>query len=69
MSSTYMVKESILLQKDSKNFSFLSRQCLIALVMGHVQVKAPVMEQQELVCALKVLKGHLIHAKVIIACV
>ena len=34
--------------------------------MGHVQVKAPVMEQQELVCALKVLKGHLIHAKVII---
>ena len=37
--------------------------------MGHVQVKAHVMEQQELVCALKVLKEHLIHAKVLIGCV
>jgi hypothetical protein len=37
-------------------------------MMGRVQVKAHVMEQQELVCALKVLKGHLIHAYVIICC-
>jgi hypothetical protein len=37
--------------------------------MDHVQFKAHVMEPQELVCALKVLKGHLIHAKVIIGCV
>ena len=37
--------------------------------MEHVQVKAHVMEQQELVCASKVLKGHLIDAKVIVGLV
>ena len=34
--------------------------------MGHVQVKAHVMEQQELACALKVLKDLLAFARVII---